>query len=65
MNPRQQIYGAAFGIAGTSFGLGMQLALTIVSGYGWWKVGMAAFSILCLTFVLSVIVRRSVPKMTN
>jgi hypothetical protein len=62
MNPRFQIYGAAFGIGGAAFGLGVQFALSIVSGDGWWKVGMAAFSILCLTFVLWRSVRQTLPK---
>ena len=62
MSARTQIYSAAFGIAGTAFGLGMQLAVTIISGYGWWKVGMAAFSVLCLAFLLWRVVRQILPK---
>lgn len=37
MNPRVQIYSAAFGVAALAFGLGIQLALSIVSGVGWWS----------------------------
>jgi hypothetical protein len=65
MNPRLQIYGTAFGVSGTSFALGIQLCLSFLSGYGWWKVGMAAFSVLCLTFVLWRTVRQVLPKVTN
>jgi hypothetical protein len=65
MNPRFQIYAAVFGIAGLTFGLGMQLAITIVSGDGWWKIGVAVFSILCLAFVLANVVRRNLPKISN
>jgi hypothetical protein len=62
MNTRLQIYAAAFGIGGVAFGLGIQLALSAVSGEGWWKVGIGALSVLALAFVLSRAVRQSFPK---
>ncbi len=55
MNQKQrwQIFWlAAIGIGGTAFAFGIQLCLAIISGYGWWKAGMAGFSFLCVMFVL-------------
>jgi hypothetical protein len=62
MNPRLQIYASAFGIGGAAFALGVQLALSAASGEGWWKVGTGALCVLGLAFVLSRIVRQSLPN---
>jgi hypothetical protein len=50
---------AAVGIGGTAFALGIQLCLSIISGYGWPKVGLATFAFLCLLFVLWKLLRQA------
>lgn len=58
--PRRQIFWLAIvGVGGTAFAMGIQLCLAIINGYGWWKVSMAAFAFLCLTFVLWKVLRHS------
>jgi bacteriorhodopsin len=56
---------AAVGVGGTAFALGIQLCLSIISGYGWWKVGMAAFVFLCLLYVLWRSLRQALAENTK
>jgi hypothetical protein len=55
---RQIFWVAVIGLGGSAFGLGSNLVVALDDGHGWWKVGLAAFSYLCLCFALWALLQR-------
>ena len=54
----QVFWVAVIGLGGTAFGLGANLVLALDEGRGWWKVGIAVLSYLCLCFVVWALLQR-------